>query len=165
MEFINDVVPPILESKFEFPKVIDVIINDSYGGYDYSKEALEEIKKNNGACDDRTDQVAIDLIKEWGSKRVSTYISYMNVYKAVENNYSISEYDGLEEIHSYFRRNRYLNEEIIINILKKDSLSSDEKVKLVLQMHNDLNIFKSKVEELCKKVNHYNMLIQCKMKK
>lgn len=158
----------ITESKFVFPKVIDIVINATYGGYGYSDEALEELqrrrklrKQNDDNYDDgcdnyRRDVVDIELIKEWGSERVSSHHSYMKVYKAVENNYSISEYDGLEEIHSYFHRERYFNESTIIEILKRSDMSADKKVNMVLQMSKDLDIFKSKVEELCEQVNEHN---------
>ena len=80
-----------------------VIINDQHGGFGWSEEALAEYTKRTGLDDPmgRTDAVAIQILRDLGTKRASDEYSHL-VIKEVDPlfavGYRIDEYNGQETL-------------------------------------------------------------------
>lgn len=87
-------------------KVISVIINDSYGGWRLSQQAVDLYNQRTNqnhtyktlTNDFREDLILINIVKELGPL-ASGYYASLKVVDVVKDYYVIDEYDGLETVH------------------------------------------------------------------
>lgn len=83
-----------------------VVVNSCYGGYGWSKEALDEYERRTGVHVeyggriDREDPVAIQMLEELGSKFCSGRFADLTIetYDDSIFRYEIDEYDGIESL-------------------------------------------------------------------
>jgi len=88
----------------ELNKLIEIVINTCYGGYQLSKEAYEKLELEWDGYgfafeDDRSNPKLIKVVKELGSKKVSGGFAKLKIVKIPDNiDWYIDEYDGMEHI-------------------------------------------------------------------
>lgn len=81
---------------------MEIVINNCYGGFGLSKEALDEYCKRTNRDDvyesqiPRDDEVLIQLVREMG-KAVNSRVSELKIVDIPDGiNWQIEEYDGME---------------------------------------------------------------------
>ena len=87
-------------------KIISIIINDSYGGWRLSQQAVDLYNQRTNQThtsatldnDFREDLILINIVKELGPL-ASGYYASLKVVDVVKDYYVIDEYDGLESVH------------------------------------------------------------------
>lgn len=115
----------------EEPKIIEVLINHCYGGFDVSKAAKALYKERTGRdLDDisnnaRTDPDLIKIVKELGTVAASSEYSKIGIHKALENRWGYSEYDGLESFDHHYSVDSSSHRSIIFDA----SLSCEERIQ------------------------------------
>ncbi len=115
----------------------EIMINNCYGGFGFSKEAIDLYKKRKNIYKshihvDRTDEIMIQIVKELGENANGNFckIKIEKIDKDYKKCYYIDEYDGLENIQiDYFKKN-------LIDIIKSNL---DAETKLIkIQEYFDL---------------------------
>lgn len=76
-----------------------IVINDCYGGFGLSEEAMDMLEINDDYSIDRTNPVLIDVVEELGG-RASGYCANLVTVEIPDEatDYYISEYDGMETV-------------------------------------------------------------------
>ena len=112
---------------------IEIMINNSYGGFALSDEAKRLYAERGGECQDfyaisRHDPVMVPIAKELGPTRASRSFGAIRVVtipaRFVEH-YAILEYDGLESVELQYNSCRV---ETAKAVLKDESLTPAERV-------------------------------------
>lgn len=134
-----------------------IILNKRYGGYCYSKKAVDEYNKRKQILDNnfkpihydlyidyneigRKDPIMIDIIKEIGieaSHDKCSKLEIIYVIKDFENYVEICDQDGYEDFE-YNLENYKINE--ITNIVNLIELDSNEKIKKIKNILNKKSI-------------------------
>jgi len=115
----------------ETPKIIEVLINHCYGGFDISDVAKNIYKQRTGKnlvdldLSARTDPVLIKIVKELGSVVAGSDYSKIGIHKALEDLWGYSEYDGLESFHHCYSVDTSSHRSIIFDA----SLSCEERIQ------------------------------------
>jgi hypothetical protein len=129
--------------------MVNILYNNHYGGFGISKQALTLFNERKSALDPcyrpikhnyndyklaskkyRKDPILIDVYKELGAKKFNGYHASMKLQqipKRYEHSFTISEYDGLEEIHIDIKGYIISN---IQHILTRD-MSCDDKIEAI----------------------------------
>ena len=116
--------------------MLEVMYNVEYGGYSFSKKALDEYNDIKSSADpnhitekygfniDRTDPVMISIVKKLGNEANNSFHSDIVIEEIpliYKNYYEIKEYDGLEEI--IIKKNKYK-----VDMIRKIMNSGNEKL-------------------------------------
>lgn len=118
-----------------------VLYNDRYGGFSFSKQAIQEYNKRLPAGStlldessyehdlSRDDPLMVQVIKELGPEANGKYakIAMEEVPIKFKKHFLIGEYDGLENVQIDFQGYQM---DKIRGILKDDSLSNEAKVQM-----------------------------------
>lgn len=119
---------------------IEVMYNDCYGGFRFSKLALDEYNKNcifesNGFDIDRNDPIMIGLCKQLGPavNGPHTKIKIQMIPKIYQHYYDIDEYDGKETIVIDYTTYKL---DTIKNIMTLE-ISNEEKLKRIDKILNN----------------------------
>jgi hypothetical protein len=139
-----------IKSKKDIDDLLEVVISDSYGGYELSQEAKDLLKKRDNKNEyrgHRHDPILVSVVKELGEKSWTKYSRpiVINIPRKYKNYYAISEYDGREDIvikYDLFKLDHVkLNMKMISDILGTSS-NSDEKIakisEIMTKYHEDL---------------------------
>ena len=83
---------------------MEIVLNRAYGGFSISDFAKEKLGLDTNYPDGdeiRTDEKFIDLIKEYGSSKISGGFAYLHIYSLPEDTagYMIQNYDGYETLY------------------------------------------------------------------
>lgn len=102
-----------------------VLYNDCYGGFSFSEEFLEELKRRHPEKEFkdyyhqglRDDPDTIALFEEWGSKRSSGHFSKIELDEIPDGvEYDIREYDGQEGVSWTLPKDEIIQE--LVDIIK-----------------------------------------------
>ena len=115
-------------------KDVEIVLNVQHGGFSISEWAKCQLKSSGNYDDlryDRTNIELINLIKHYGSKKVSGEYAFLVIeYIPVEyfklNCFSIYEYDGKESVHLHNDLFQIIK---IKKIIKNDEMSPYEKIE------------------------------------
>ena len=88
---------------------MEIILNSCYGGFGFSEEFTEEYMKRTGETNitplnseyliERTDIVAIEIVKELGELANCSYSELVVAEIPDGSEYYISDYDGIEALY------------------------------------------------------------------
>lgn len=83
---------------------MEIVLNRNYSSFSISNFAKEKLGLDTTYPDKeeiRTDETLIDLIKKYGSAKISSGFAHLRVYDLPEDmtDYMIQEYDGLETLY------------------------------------------------------------------
>lgn len=105
---------------------MEVIINSSYGGFNFSEEFGKLIP--NDLVDPRTDPRVISLFKEKGSNFASGNFSRLEIVEIPDgSDYEIEEYDDMESIYSFIS----VSPEALISGLSPERVELAKKVNRI----------------------------------
>ncbi len=107
-----------------------VLINSCYGGFRFSEEFLEHIKELRGEDDinpwdlHRDDQQIVEEAIKFGLERAESCFSRFRVIDVPDGlSYYITEYDGIESIHTTF----LITEDELLNGISPEALELAKK--------------------------------------
>lgn len=107
-----------------------VLINSCYGGFGFSEEFLEHIKELRGENDikpwdlHRDDQQVVEEAIKFGLERAESWSSRFRVIDVPDGlSYYITEYDGIESIHTTF----LITEDELLNGISPETLELAKK--------------------------------------
>jgi hypothetical protein len=114
---------------------VEIMFNASYGGFSFSKAAMEEYQKRCPEKDwiedwkmDRHDPVMVRIVKEMGNRANGSFsnIQLQKIQSDFLHHYKISEYDGLENVVIDYNAYRIDTAKAILrdtNLTKSDKLA------------------------------------------
>ena len=122
--------------------ILEVMYNDKFGGYGFSDKAMSEYNEIKLAADpnyvfchrgdniDRSDPVMLEIVKRFGSEANGRHaiIKIEEIPIIYKDFYTISEYDGDEEVIIHYNQYKVATITNIINSDHPDKLSEIKKV-------------------------------------
>ena len=121
-------------------KTVDIVINKCYGGFGLSEEAIALYNSLTGKTlsaggePERDDPHFVQVVRQLGSKKASGLYSKLVIRTVVDDYYSISEYDGLEDV--YFRSRPTCD---VRSVIFDSSLTNDQKVDRIRESYLELD--------------------------
>lgn len=130
-------------------ETIEVLYNTSYGGFRVSEKVMELYNNRKKEIDSsykpilyieqfynpnmmRHDPILVNIFYEIGNKEFNDMYSNIKIAKIpkkYENHYTITEYDGLENIEIDINKYKV---DMIKQIIKNDGIYSDEKIEKII---------------------------------
>lgn len=120
------------------PDTLPILYNCTYGGFQFSKRAVEEYNKRKDTSEpdldstyhlefDRTNSLMVQIVSELGDEASSQFakIKLAHIPSRFEHHFKIEEYDGLESVIILY--DKYAVDKIR-EILSDDKLTSESKV-------------------------------------
>ena len=120
---------------------IEVMINECFGGFGFSPEAISKYRKANPEQNpnqiERRDPVMIQIVKEMG-KRANGHHALIVIETIPEqyiNHYSITSNDGFESVEIHYEKYKI---DIAKSILNDGSLTDSEKLARIDAVLNEV---------------------------
>jgi hypothetical protein len=136
-------------------ELIDVLYNGCYGGFSLSQKAADlynermiTMNKINGKTDykkigkydfysyKRHDPLLVQIYNELGNEFNTSYskVKIITIPNKYQNHYTITEYDGLEDVEIDFHKYKV---DIISEILNSSDIDNDEKINKIQYVINE----------------------------